>query len=351
MQCLEPVNTQKLRVSTALHATITALRSISAQDEALPSAASGRQPTPSHLKPLDISSSSLLTAASSSTLPVNAMLKSLGVTQSAGSPKVSGQGLSGVLAGVGEQLTSASLHSTFTTSASAPTPSAVPLDEEWTCSVCTMKNARLDCEACSMPAPDEWLEAKGLKTSSTTATPSTTVAAPTTTASAPPARELTPWERGEYSAAVAAGLRSSPVEEEWHTTGSGGKGASSGPSASSAKSFGASGGGGGGGPSSVLAGGSSSGLSPSITLESSSGGVPTRPSVTGLGVGSVSRLIPLVGEEYPPNAVQKTSGAGSSFSGKGKGGGPGSGLLVRFNNGIQCRGMVLTVMTGANVKK
>jgi hypothetical protein len=265
------------------------------------------------------------------------------MTQSAGAPKVSEQLLTGVLKGSGEQQAKVSLPS-------PPKPSAVPLDEEWTCSVCTMKNAGLDCEACSMPAPDEWLEAKGLKPSSTA---STAAADPptTTTASPPPVRELTPWERGEYNAAVSAGLRSSPVEEEWRTTGSGGKGGSSGPGASTSKSFSASGGGGSsGGASSGLGGGTSSALSSSI-VESIGGGVPTRPSVTGLGVGSVSRLIPLVGEEYPPNAVQKTSGAGSSFSGKGKGGGPGSGLLVRFNNGIQCRGMVLTVMTGANVKK
>jgi len=345
MQCLEPVNTQKLRVSTALHATITALRSISAQDEVVPSAASLKQPVLQTTKPLDISPPSLLTpAASSSLLPANAILKALGMTPSSGAPKASEQLLTGVLKGSGEQQAKASLPS-------SPKPSAVPLDEEWTCSVCTMKNTGLDCEACSMPAPDEWLEAKGLKPSSTT---STAVADPptATAASRPQTRELTPWERGEYNAAVGAGLRSSPVEEEWRTTGPGGKGGSSGPSASTSKSFSASGGGGSssGGSSSSLGGGTSSALS-SSTIEGISGGMPTRPSVTGLGVGSVSRLIPLVGEEYPPNAVQKTSGAGSSFSGKGKGGGPGSGLLVRFNNGIQCRGMVLTVMTGANVKK
>ena len=212
------------------------------------------------------------------------------------------------------------------------------LAAEWTCSVCTSTNRGDKCEACTMPAPDDWILAKGgLNTLSITDT------------SPNEARELTPWERGEYNS-FAARRGASPVEEDvWHTSGT----SKTTGSSSSLISSGAA--------ASVLQNGVNGSLPPARPLSSStssgtsSRGVESqeisRPSVTGAGPGTVSKLIPLVGEGFPPNAVQKTSGAGSSFTGKGKGGGPGSGLLVRFHNGVQCRGMVLTVMTGVNVKK
>ena len=68
-------------------------------------------------------------------------------------------------------------------------------------------------------------------------------------------------------------------------------------------------------------------------------------------VACASKLIPLVGEEHPPNAVLKTSGAGSSFSKNGRGGAPGSGVLLKFQEGAQQRGTVLTVVPGNVVRK
>jgi hypothetical protein len=106
---------------------------------------------------------------------------------------------------------------------------------------------------------------------------------------------------------------------------------------------------------SAVSGGSAAGSSSGGSGGGGSGATTNSPlgaaASGGGGTASASKLIPLVGDEHPPNAVLKTSGAGSSFSKNGRGGSPGSGLLLKFQDGAQQRGMVLTVVTGSGVRK
>jgi hypothetical protein len=183
-------------------------------------------------------------------------------------------------------------------SAASPAPAG-----SWACGACTLVNGSASrvCMACSKPAP----HARG----------------------SGEAGEEEAWQpaqrSGKAQAVAGAWGAAAPAQLAALPSLAGKVGGSS------------SGGGGSGG------GGSSS---------SSSGGAPLR--ATPLeGAASASKLIPLVGDDHPPNAVLKTSGAGSSFSKNGRGGMPGTGLLLKFQEGAQQRGMVLTVVTGAVVRK